>query len=95
MDFPCSYGEGDLPRNITRSGVHVVSEKYEDFYMTNPAAGYSNVHERYRRTDLQQRRVHPLQSQQHWGTRQHQCHQRLHQLEPGERPAVLQQCDLR
>lgn len=47
MDFPCSYGEGDLPRNITRSGVHVVSERYEDFYMTNPAAGYSNVHERY------------------------------------------------
>jgi lipoprotein-anchoring transpeptidase ErfK/SrfK len=47
MDFPCSYGEGDLPRNITRSGVHVVSEKYEDFYMTNPAAGYANVHERY------------------------------------------------
>ncbi len=47
MDFPCSYGEGDLPRNITRSGIHVVSEKYEDFYMTNPAAGYSNVHERF------------------------------------------------
>ena len=47
MDFPCSFGEGDLPRNITRSGVHVVTEKYEDFYMSNPAAGYSNVHERY------------------------------------------------
>jgi lipoprotein-anchoring transpeptidase ErfK/SrfK len=47
MDFPCSYGEGDLPRNITRSGVHVVTEKYEDFYMSNPAAGYSNAHERY------------------------------------------------
>ncbi|OBF29067.1 L,D-transpeptidase [Mycobacterium sp. ACS1612] len=47
MDFPCSYGEGDLPRNITRSGVHVVTEKYEDFYMSNPAAGYSNAHERW------------------------------------------------
>jgi lipoprotein-anchoring transpeptidase ErfK/SrfK len=47
MDFPCSYGEADLPRNITRSGVHVVTEKYEDFYMSNPAAGYSNAHERY------------------------------------------------
>lgn len=47
MDFPCSYGEGDLPRNITRSGIHVVTEKYEDFYMSNPAAGYSNVHERW------------------------------------------------
>ncbi len=47
MDFPCSYGEADLPRNITRSGIHVVTEKYEDFYMSNPAAGYSNAHERY------------------------------------------------
>jgi lipoprotein-anchoring transpeptidase ErfK/SrfK len=47
MDFPCSYGEADKPRNITRSGVHVVSEKHQDFYMTNPAAGYSNVHERW------------------------------------------------
>ena len=47
LDLPCSYGEADLPRNITRSGIHVVSEKYEDFYMSNPAAGYSNVHERF------------------------------------------------
>jgi lipoprotein-anchoring transpeptidase ErfK/SrfK len=47
MDFPCSYGEADQPRNITRSGIHVVTEKYEDFYMSNPAAGYSNAHERY------------------------------------------------
>jgi len=47
MTLPCSYGEADLPRNITRSGIHVVSEKHEDFYMSNPAAGYSNVHERY------------------------------------------------
>ncbi len=35
------------PRNVTRSGIHVVSEKYADFYMTNQAAGYSNVHERW------------------------------------------------
>lgn len=47
MDFPCSYGEGDVDRNVTRSGVHVVSEKYEDFYMTNPAAGYANIRERF------------------------------------------------
>jgi hypothetical protein len=32
---------------VTRNGTHVVSEKYADFYMSNPAAGYSNVHERY------------------------------------------------
>jgi lipoprotein-anchoring transpeptidase ErfK/SrfK len=47
MDFPCSYGEADKARNVTRNGVHVVSEKYSDFYMSNPAAGYSNVHERW------------------------------------------------
>jgi hypothetical protein len=46
MDFPCSYGQADLPRNVTRSGTHVVSEKNADFYMSNPAAGYFNVHER-------------------------------------------------
>ncbi|BBY55288.1 L,D-transpeptidase 5 [Mycolicibacillus koreensis] len=47
MDFPCSYGEGDQPRNVTRSGVHVVTEKYADFWMSNPAAGYENIHERW------------------------------------------------
>jgi lipoprotein-anchoring transpeptidase ErfK/SrfK len=47
MDFPCSYGEADQPRNVTRSGIHVVTEKYSDFYMSNPAAGYNNIHERW------------------------------------------------
>jgi len=47
MDFPCSYGQADKARNITRNGIHVVSEKYADFYMSNPAAGYSNIHERW------------------------------------------------
>ena len=47
MDFPCSYGEADKARNVTRNGIHVVSEKYADFYMSNPAAGYSNIHERW------------------------------------------------
>jgi lipoprotein-anchoring transpeptidase ErfK/SrfK len=47
MDFPCSYGEADQARNVTRNGIHVVSEKYSDFYMSNPAAGYSNIHERW------------------------------------------------
>ncbi|MGH9058233.1 MAG: L,D-transpeptidase [Acidimicrobiales bacterium] len=47
MDFPCSYGEADKPRNVTRNGIHVVSEKYSDFYMSNPAAGYNNIHERW------------------------------------------------
>lgn len=47
LNLPCSYGEGDLPRNVTRSGIHVVTEKYEDFYMSNPAAGYANLRERF------------------------------------------------
>lgn len=47
MSLPCSYGSGDLDRNVTRSGIHVVSEKYEDFSMSNPAAGYFNVRERF------------------------------------------------
>ncbi len=47
MDFPCSYGEADLPRNVTRSGIHVVTEKFAEFFMSNPAAGYTNIHERW------------------------------------------------
>ncbi|GAA4682103.1 L,D-transpeptidase [Gordonia humi] len=47
MTLPCSYGEGDLDRNVTRSGIHVVSEKYEQFNMTNPEAGYFNIPERW------------------------------------------------
>ncbi|GAA1481119.1 hypothetical protein GCM10009624_15590 [Gordonia sinesedis] len=47
MTLPCSYGMGDLDRNVTRSGIHVVSEKHADFYMSNPAAGYFNLRERF------------------------------------------------
>ncbi|WP_108638047.1 L,D-transpeptidase [Mycobacterium rhizamassiliense] len=47
MDFACSYGEADKARNVTRNGIHVVTEKYADFYMSNPAAGYNHVHERW------------------------------------------------
>ncbi len=47
MTLPCSYGEGDVDRNVTRSGIHVVSEKHEEFYMSNPAAGYFNIRERW------------------------------------------------
>ncbi|MBL1075747.1 L,D-transpeptidase family protein [Nocardia sp. 2] len=46
FDFPCSYGEGNEDRNVTRSGIHVVSEKYEDFLMSNPPY-YTNVRERW------------------------------------------------
>nr|WP_269305358.1 Ig-like domain-containing protein [Rhodococcus sp. H36-A4] len=46
MDIPVSYGEGDEERNVTRSGIHVVTEKHEDFLMSNPPF-YENVRERW------------------------------------------------
>ncbi|MEU7765989.1 Ig-like domain-containing protein [Nocardia sp. NPDC049190] len=46
FDFAVSYGEGNEPRNVTRSGVHVVTEKYQDFMMSNPPF-YTNVRERW------------------------------------------------
>jgi lipoprotein-anchoring transpeptidase ErfK/SrfK len=46
FDFPVSYGEGNEARNVTRSGIHVVSEKHEDFLMSNPPY-YENVRERW------------------------------------------------
>lgn len=46
FDFAVSYGEGNEPRNVTRSGTHVVTEKYEDFLMSNPPY-YTNVRERW------------------------------------------------
>ncbi|RBO90707.1 lipoprotein-anchoring transpeptidase ErfK/SrfK [Nocardia puris] len=46
FDFAVSYGEGNEARNVTRSGIHVVTEKYEDFLMSNPPY-YTNVRERW------------------------------------------------
>lgn len=46
MDIPVSYGEGNEARNVTRSGIHVVTEKHEDFVMSNPPY-YENVRERW------------------------------------------------
>ncbi len=79
MDFPCSYGEADKARNVTRNGIHVVTEKYADFYMSNPAAGYSNAHERWAvRISNNGEFIHanPIERGR---AGQHQRHQRLHQ----------------
>ncbi|GAB2646385.1 L,D-transpeptidase [Nocardia goodfellowii] len=46
MDFPASYGEGNEPRNVTRSGIHVVSEKHELVKMSNPPF-YTDIDERW------------------------------------------------
>ncbi|TXG91995.1 L,D-transpeptidase [Rhodococcus rhodnii] len=46
MDVPVSYGEGNEARNVTRSGIHMVTEKHEDFLMSNPPY-YENVRERW------------------------------------------------
>ena len=95
MDFPCSYGEADKARNVTRNGIHVVSEKYSDFYMSNPAGRLQPHPRTLGGADLQQRRVHPRQPVQRRRAGQHQRHQRLHQPVDGRCPAVLRQRDLR
>ncbi|WP_277831415.1 L,D-transpeptidase [Speluncibacter jeojiensis] len=46
MDIPVSYGQGNELRNVTRSGIHVVTEKYEDIHMSNPPY-YTDAHERW------------------------------------------------
>lgn len=46
FDFPASYGEGNEARNVTRAGTHVITEKFEDFTMSNPPF-YENVRERW------------------------------------------------
>ncbi|MEZ7238863.1 Ig-like domain-containing protein [Rhodococcus sp. GXMU-t2271] len=46
MDIPVSYGQGNEARNVTRSGIHVVTEKHADFLMSNPPY-YENVRERW------------------------------------------------
>lgn len=45
--YPVSFGAADLDRNVTRSGIHVVTNKVETKYMTNPAAGYKDVEEHW------------------------------------------------
>lgn len=46
LDLACSFGEGNEARNVTRSGTHVVTDKYQDMMMSNPPF-YTNVHERW------------------------------------------------
>ncbi|HEY4993225.1 MAG TPA: Ig-like domain-containing protein [Nakamurella sp.] len=46
--YPASFGSGDLigdPNRVTRSGIHVVSDKQQTTTMSNPAYGYTNVTE--------------------------------------------------
>ncbi|TDQ46742.1 lipoprotein-anchoring transpeptidase ErfK/SrfK [Actinomycetospora succinea] len=43
MDVPASYGLGSDPNRITRSGVHVVTEKFDNKRMTSAQYGYDLV----------------------------------------------------
>ncbi|MEO6881581.1 MAG: Ig-like domain-containing protein [Mycobacteriaceae bacterium] len=45
--YPVSFGKADLDRNVTRTGVHVVNNKLENVLMTNLAAGYKDVKEKW------------------------------------------------
>ena len=60
LDVPASYGLGSDPERNTRSGVHVVSEKFTDKRMVSQRYGYDTRRE-VGRADQQQRRVHPRQ----------------------------------
>lgn len=40
MDVPASYGLDADPRRTTRSGIHVITEKFTDKEMTSPVFGY-------------------------------------------------------
>lgn len=45
--YPASFGKGDTPDTITRSGIHVVNEKFDEKLMSNPKYGYTNLLERW------------------------------------------------
>ncbi len=45
--YPASYGKGDTPDKITRSGIHVVNDMFPTKLMSNPKYGYTNVLERW------------------------------------------------
>src|SRR5664279_1748982 len=48
--YDASYGSGDIigdPNRVTRSGIHVVTDKQETTTMSNPAYGYTNVTEHW------------------------------------------------
>jgi lipoprotein-anchoring transpeptidase ErfK/SrfK len=45
--YPASYGKGDTPDKITRSGIHVVNDLFPTKLMSNPKYGYTNVLERW------------------------------------------------
>lgn len=43
-DFPASYGSGSYPATVTRSGIHVVTERYEEARMASPRFGYDGLY---------------------------------------------------
>ena len=45
--YPASYGRGTDADTTTRSGIHVVNEKFDKKLMSNPKYGYVNVLERF------------------------------------------------
>jgi lipoprotein-anchoring transpeptidase ErfK/SrfK len=42
-DYPASYGLDSDPGRVTKSGIHVVINKSETYFMNNPAYDYENV----------------------------------------------------
>ena len=93
-DYPASYGLAADPQRNTRSGVHVVTEKFTDKRMVSEQFGYDLVGE-VGRADEQQRRVHPREPGHHRRTGLEQRHPRLHQPVDGQRQGLLRHGALR
>ena len=93
-DYPASYGLGSDPNRNTRSGVHVVSEKFTDKRMVSERYDYDLVYE-VGRADQQQRRVHPRQPGLDGGPGLVQRHPRLRQPVADRRQGVLRHRALR
>lgn len=46
-DYPASYGLDSDPGRVTHSGTHLVMDKHEVYFMTNPKYDYQNVEARW------------------------------------------------
>ena len=46
-NYPVSYGKESVPGRATVTGIHIVTEKYPEFKMCNPAFDYCNVEEEW------------------------------------------------
>ena len=80
-NYPVSYGKESEPGRTTVNGIHVITEKYKDFKMTQPAVRLLQRAGEVGGPDQQQRRVHPPQ----------RCRREVRPARGGERLARVRQ----